>query len=287
MKKVLKSLLGGIALFSGMIGSVALADTGKLYLVSTGCGDLDNMTIKAHKIIESADVVFTMRGDAGRFQDLLQGKEIYAAGHILFGFHNKKGDKHIHEAKEHSHKEKKHGHGLASEERKNEIRSIIRDAVNNGKTVAILDGGDPTIFGPQMGYIKEFADLDPTIIPGVSSFNAANAALKRSVVGGPSMRSIALTSSPRPRGESALDASEKADPSDAIVFFTMHSDLSETVAEFKKHYSDDTPIAIVLYAGYSDKERVIQGTLADIISKVGTEKLPFEHLIYVGNFIDS
>lgn len=280
-------MLSGVALFSGIMSSITFADTGKLYLVSTGCGDLDNMTIKAHKVIESADVVFTMRGDAGRFSDLLQGKEIHAAGHILFSFSNKQSDQHNHEGKALAQKEKKHEHGPTSEEKKNEIRSVIRNAVKDGKTVAILDGGDPTIFGPQMGYIKEFADLNPTIIPGVSSFNAANAALKRSVVGGASMRSIALTSSPRPRGTSVLDASEKADPRDAIVFFTMHSDLSETVAELKKHYSDDTPIAIVLYAGYSDKEKVIQGTLDDIVSKVGSDRLPFEHLIYVGSFIDS
>lgn len=287
MKKFLKSLLGGIALFSGIMSSLTFADSGKLYLVSTGCGDLDNMTIKAHKVIESADIVFTMRGDAGRFSDLLQDKEIHAAGHILFGLSHNQGHPHNHAGKAQVQKEKKHAHGSTDEKKQEEVRSIIRSAVADGKTVAILDGGDPTIFGPQMGFIEEFADLNPTIIPGVSSFNAANAALRRSVVGGPSNRSIALTSSPRPRGESMLDASGKADPSDAIVFFTMHSDLSETVAELKKHYSEDTPIAIVLYAGYSDKEQVIQGTLADIVSKVGSEKLPFEHLIYVGSFIDS
>lgn len=272
------------------------ANSGGLYLVSTGCGDPDNMTIRARRIIESADVVFTMRGDAGSFGDLLQGKEIHAAGHILFGSkaHQKRDEvSGIAENKPHRHEGERHAHshphddGMSPEKRKESIRMIVRNSVDNGKIVAILDNGDPTIFGPQMGFVKEFADLNPVVIPGISSFNAANAALKRGVVGGMGGgRSITLTGSPRPRGKEGPVAFEgKADPADAIVFFTMRSDFSDTVDELKEHYEPETPIAIVLYAGYADKERVITGTIEDIMGKMGNEKLPFEHLIYVGRFL--
>jgi len=300
MKNIVKPMRIGIMLLGLFAAGSLGADTGKLYLVSTGCGDPDNMTIRAHKVIESADVVFTMRGNAGSLGDLLKGKEIHAAGHILFGVEGRRpdlpkhtegharpdsGDKSGEQAK--GGKPPMHGEGPASiADKRDEIRSIIRNTVGKGKTVAILDGGDPTIFGPQVGFMKEFSDLNPSIVPGVSSFNAANAALKCGVVGGPGGgRSIALTSSPRPHGDGMPDASNKADPADAIVFFTMHSDLSATVEELKKHYAADTPIAIVLYAGYADKERVIRGTLDDIVAKAGPDKLPFEHLIYVGSFL--
>ena len=47
-----------------------------------------------------------------------------------------------------------------------------------------------------------------------------------------------------------------------------------------------TPVAIVVYAGYKEKEKVIKGTLKNIAGKVDNEKLPFEHLIHVGIFLD-
>jgi len=36
---------------------------------------------------------------------------------------------------------------------------------------------------------------------------------------------------------------------------------------------------------FTEKERVIQGTLDNIVDKDGNEKLPFEHLMYVGDFL--
>ena len=47
-----------------------------------------------------------------------------------------------------------------------------------------------------------------------------------------------------------------------------------------------TPIAVVVYAGYKKKERVIKGRLNTILKLVGDEKFPFEHLVYVGDFLD-
>ena len=53
--------------------------------------------------------------------------------------------------------------------------------MDTGKTVAIVADGDPTIYSP-WGWIPEhFTDLKPNVIPGISSFNAANAALKHGV----------------------------------------------------------------------------------------------------------
>jgi len=40
----------------------------------------------------------------------------------------------------------------------------------------------------------------------------------------------------------------------------------------------------VLYAGYKDKERVITGTFEDIYEKIKNIQLPFEYLVYVGDF---
>ena len=65
----------------------------------------------------------------------------------------------------------------------------------------------------------------------------------------------------------------------------MFLDLEKVVKKLKKHYPPQTPMAIVCYAGYKDIEHIIYGTLDTIIEKTKGEKLPFEHLIYVGDFL--
>ena len=40
----------------------------------------------------------------------------------------------------------------------------------------------------------------------------------------------------------------------------------------------------MLYAGYKDKEKVIAGTFEDIYEKIKGINLPFEYLVYIGDF---
>lgn len=65
-----------------------------------------------------------------------------------------------------------------------EYKQLIRKSIKEGKNIVVIDNGDPTIYGPHIYFVKEFQDLAPKIIPGISSFNAANAALQTSVIGG-------------------------------------------------------------------------------------------------------
>ena len=42
----------------------------------------------------------------------------------------------------------------------------VRKAIGEGKMVAILDNGDPLIYGPWEWCLEEFEDLHPQVIPG-------------------------------------------------------------------------------------------------------------------------
>jgi precorrin-4 methylase len=70
-----------------------------------------------------------------------------------------------------------------------------------------------------------------------------------------------------------------------MVFFTMHVDLNDLVPELLRFYPPETPIAVVIEAGYKQKERVIQGTLETISDEVRQNDIPFKNLIYVGDFL--
>ncbi len=289
--------LGPALLLLAMAFSVAFADTttpakqGRLYLVSAGIGDPDNITIRAQKILEQADIVFAMKGTSGQMADLLKGKELHEAGHGLFGMGEKpKADAQKAKAPRPP-KDATPAGRMALDPKKQaeeqaKARNIIRNGIAAGKTVVVLDYGDPTIYGPQIGYMKEFADLNPEIIPGISSFNAANAALKRGLVGGGS-NGVILTAAGGGRKGSNPDNSlaQLAKSRSTMVFFTMGMNLPEVVKQLKTSYPGTTPIAIVSHAGFKAKEAVLYATLDTVVAKTSGGKLPFEHLIYVGDFL--
>lgn len=257
LKNIKKIVVGSI------IASSCLFANGELSIVSTGTGDLDNMTLKAYNKIKEADIFFTMDGKAGKYAPLIGDKPVYKAGHGIFA--NKDNTKM-------SKKE--------LEKLKYEVKKVVLDGYKDGKKIVLLENGDPTIYGPQISFLKEFQDLKPKIIPGISSFNAANAALQTAVIGGLKNESgVTLTiGSDKNKLISTLAQSKST-----IVFF-MDREFDKFIEHLNSLYPKDTGIAIVIDAGSKDNEKVIIATLGTIKEKV-TEKLPFNHLVYVGDFL--
>ncbi len=160
-------------------------------------------------------------------------------------------------------------------------KALLMD--EQGKVVAILDSGDPLIYGPWAWCLEEFEDLNPVVVPGVSCFNAANAALRRGVTNAPKTKSVILTANDWP---GKTDTVENLSVHQAtMVIFTMRAEFDYFIEKLKTHYPPETPVAVVEYAGYQDKETVIQGTLGTIRQKLDPKSLPFEYLIYVGDFL--
>jgi precorrin-4/cobalt-precorrin-4 C11-methyltransferase len=251
--------------------------TTHFYLVSVGNGDPDNITLRAINTIKDSDIIFCDKRIRDKFPVLLAGKDIYDPGFGIFSIYGKTP------AEARKNKRFKYKEKLKEFE---QISSIIRKAVKEGKTVSVLDSGDPTLYGPNMWYMEAFEDLNPEIIPGISCFNAANAALKKGVTSGKKTHSVILTASFGREEYKGSDSIENLSANQAtMVFFTMFLDFEEVVKKLRTHYPPDTPVAIVIYAGYKDKEKVIRGTLDTILEKTKGEKLPHEHLIYVGDFL--
>ena len=250
---------------------------GRLFLVSVGSGDPDNITLRAINVIKDSEVIFCRTKMRDRFPILLQGKEIHDPGFGIFSVYGK--------TPEEGKKNKRFNYEEKMKEF-SEIDAIIRSAVKAGKNVCVLDNGDPTIYGPNVWYVEAFEDLNPEIIPGISCFNAANAALKKGVTSGIKAHSVILTATFGRDEYSGPDSIERlAEHQATLVFFTMFMDLEEVVNKLKTHYAADTPMAIVLFAGYKDREGIIQGTLDTILEQTKGRKLPHEHLIYVGDFL--
>lgn len=248
--------------------------TSRYYLVGVGPGDPDLLTLRALKVIDKADVVFCSQRWAQRLEKYLKGKELHHGYWRLFPYYGR-------EPSEFEAEERRKCEAIT--QKRNTFIALVREAVAEGKTVAMLDGGDPLIYGPCAWSLEEFEDLHPVVVPGVSCFNAANAALRRAVTTSDDTKSVILT---------AADWLGKTDTIEnlsahqtTMVLFTMRTEFREFVEKLAVNYPPDTPIALVKHAGYADKEAVIRSTVGQVLEEVDQKQLPFEYLIYVGDFL--
>lgn len=246
---------------------------GKFYLVGMGPGDADLATLRALKVIEEADVIFAHKRLSEKFKEALAGKEVINGYHRLFPFYGKS-------CVEISEEEKKSERMSCEEyhEKQEAFSNIARKAMAEGKTVAMLDSGDPMVYGPCAWSLLELSDLETEVVPGVSCFNAANAALRAGVTESRTAHSIILAS--------GWTVEKMAAHQSTMVLFTMRHDFKNFIDSLSKHYPPETPIAIVESAGYAAKENVRHGTLGTIMETTGENNLPFEYLLYVGDFLE-
>jgi precorrin-4 methylase len=258
-------------------GGRALGDTkepAKFYLVGVGPGDPDLITLRAIKVIERADVLFCQESSREKLAPYLKGKQVHSGFWRLFPYYGR-------DPAELKGEDRRQCEEIAR--KRDEFVAMIRKAVEQGKTVAILDSGDPLIYGPYAWCLEEFEDLDPVVVPGLSCFNAANAALGKGITTSRNTKSVILTAADWPGMTDTI--TRLSVHRGTMVVFTMRTEFTEFIEKLSVNYPPETPVAIVKYAGYADKEQVIEATLETILQRIGEEELPFEYLIYVGEFL--
>ncbi len=266
-----------VALACGTVrGDVVAANdrATKFYLVGVGPGDPDLITLRAVRVIKGADLVFCSKRLMEKVASHLEGKEVVHGFSMLFWYYGTNPSEL--EGKERRKCEE-------TTRKRNEFIAKVRQAIGKGKTVALLSGGDPLIYGPWAWCLEEFEDLKLAVVPGVSCFNAANAALGRGVTTSEHTKSVILTAGDR---LGKTDTIEKLSVHrSTMVVFTMGTKFGKFIEKLSINYPSQTPVAIVKYAGYVEKEEVIRGTLGTIVDRIGGERLPFPYLIYVGDFL--
>ena len=272
-KTWMRIILAAVVLsITGAVSSALAAShpQSPLNLVSIGVGDADLITVRAIDTIKASDVIICRRQMAETFADYLKGKQIL--DDKLSGWRTYR--RNCADIKD----PKKRAACLENTKTRARLISTIRDAVREGKTVSVLGSGDLLIYGgPYRWYLEEFKDLNPRIIPGVSCFNAANAALGRDIMTGKESHSAVLTT------YREIDKLAPSHPT--MIIFTMHTEFADLVAKLKNHYAPESPIAIVFHAGYKDKENILKGRLDTILQQTRGRAFPFEHLVYVGDFM--
>ncbi len=168
--------------------------------------------------------------------------------------------------------------------------ACYRRALEQDIDVARLHSGDPAIYGAtaeQMRRLDALA-IDYEIVPGVSSFTAAAAAIKAELTKPEVSQTIILTrvsgrASAVPESESiALLAEHRA----TMCIFLSGPHLKKIVADLRLHYPDDTPVALVYRATWPE-EKSHQSTLGELLAEIKSSEWNLTTMLLVGEALST
>lgn len=169
-----------------------------------------------------------------------------------------------------------------------EITAVIEKAHAEGKDVARLQSGDPSVYSALAEQARRLVALgiDYEIVPGVPSFAAAAASLGHELTVPTVGQTVILTrvsgrASAMPEGEDlgTLGASKAT----LCIHLAAH-DIDRVVAELVPNYGTDCPVAVVAFASRPE-EQILRGTLADIADQVRDAGISRTAMIIVGQVL--
>jgi len=247
--------------------SMAEPEKGRLYVIGTGPAGPQTATLQALESMARMDAIAASQEHVRLFSDYIGAKVyLFDPWKCIFEYRGKP----LPELR---------GMELRDfiQERSRLIESrvgLIRGLLEKGKNVGLLDSGNPLLFAPGNWYLEKFAPQDVVIIPGMGSDAAAMAALGKSVLPANDARFI-LQSSPfylmdhRTGGTGMIEDLSKY-PATMILYIAlqMPDRLFKLLGAV---YPPDMPCAVVFWAGYPDRERVLKGTIGDMGTKLKDE----------------
>ena len=214
--------------------------------IGAGPGDPELLTIKGKKIIDSADVII-YAGSLVNPQVLADAKE----GAVIYN------------------------------------SALMKDAEDKGLKVARVHTGDPAIYGAhreQMDRLDELG-IDYEVIPGVSSFLATAAVLKKEYTLPGVSQTVILT---RMEGRTPMPPKEKlvdlAKHNATMIIFLSVGMLDEMSAILRQEYRPETPVAVVYKATWED-QKIVRGDLTNIAERVKEAGITKTALTVVGDFL--
>ena len=167
--------------------------------------------------------------------------------------------------------------------------ALMKKFYDEGKFIVRLHTGDPCIYGAiqeQMNYFDQH-HMSYHITPGISSFQAAAAALKSQFTIPEKVQSIILT-----RGEGRTPMPEREQlhllaRSQSTMCIFLSAGIAEQVQEeLLQEYPETTPVAVCYHLTWKD-ERIYRGELKDLAKIVNENNLTLTTMIVVGEAIDN
>jgi len=170
-----------------------------------------------------------------------------------------------------------------------QIITEIADANAAGRDVARLHSGDPSLYSALAEQCRRLDALgiDYEIVPGVPSFAAAAAALKRELTVPGVAQTVTLTrvatlSTAMPPGE---DMATLAKSGGTLVLHLAAAQIDAIVSQLlDAGYRSETPTAVVAFASWP-QQTVLRGTLAGIAQQMHDAKITKTAVIIIGDVL--
>ena len=167
--------------------------------------------------------------------------------------------------------------------------ALMKEFYDKSLLVVRLHTGDPCIYGAiqeQMAFFDEY-NMSYHITPGISSFQAAAAALRSQFTIPEKTQTIILT---RGEGRTPMPEKEKlhmlARSQSTMCIFLSAGIVDDVQAQLLEHYPEDTPVAACYHLTWPD-ERIYRGQLKDLAKLVHDNKLTLTTMLVIGEAIDN
>lgn len=235
---------------------------GKVFLVGTGPGDPELLTLKAVRVIQSADLLLYDRLVSEDVLDL-----VGADARLLYvgktaGYHSRTQE---------------------------EIHELLLSFAEAGATVVRLKGGDPLVFGrggEEMDFLQQ-QGIQVKVIPGITAASGIAAELGIPLTQRCVANSVRfLTGHSRKGGTDPLFVAENASDTDSTLVVYMGLSTFPALSLKLIHYGlpPDTP-AVAVERGTTPQQRTVFAELKDLAQQIMSTHLVSPTLIIIGKVV--
>ena len=226
-----------------------------VYFVGAGAGDPELLTLKGKRLIDHADTLI--------YAGSLVNPEVLAG---------RKPSSKVYDSA-----------GMTLEE----VLAVMKETEQAGGTTVRVHTGDASIYGAIREQLDALDKLGIAheVVPGVSSFLAAAAAMQKEYTLPEVTQTVILT---RMEGRTPVPERERieelAKHRATMVIFLSVGRIAELAERLKTAYPETTPVAVVYKVSWPD-ETIVTGTLADIAEKVQAAGITKTALVTIGDFL--
>lgn len=236
--------------------------SGDVCLVGTGPGDPELLTLKALRVIQSADLLLYDRLVSHEVLDLVSPNARLLYVGKTAGYHSRTQE---------------------------EIHELLLSFAEAGANVVRLKGGDPLVFGrggEEMDFLRQ-KGIHVRVIPGITAASGIAAELGIPLTHRGIANSVRyLTGHSRKGGTDPLFVAENAgDPDCTLVVYMGLSTLPSLAQKLMQHgLPADTP-AVAVERGTTPQQRTVFSKLEDLADRIASEGLVSPTLLIIGKVV--
>ena len=239
----------------------AAGDIGHVHLVGSGPGDAELLTLKAYRLLQTADVVM---------YDWLVSPDIVnmIPKNVEKVFVGKKCGR----------------HSMSQQE----ICELLSERALAGQDVVRLKGGDPSIFGRAAEEVEHLQqhNIDFAIVPGVTAASGCAAWSGIPLTHRDCAHSVRFITAHFKSDEIQSDWKNYAESNDTLVFYMGLNKVKLIADNLIEHgKANSTPMAII-DQGTTNTQKTYISDLANIEQVLNTENIIGPALIVVGDVIN-